>query len=282
MSSPRDAEFTVHLPTSPGALDQDEEFCTVEIDGERRHIRFHEYAEIYQVPGLYEHLFYDLLGCTSPSVVVSLLADELRKADIDPADLVALDFGAGNGMVGERLRDLGVSTIVGVDLLEEARDAALRDRPEVYEDYIAADVTSLTDEDRRRLSRWTFTCLLCVAALGFDDVPPPAFATVFNLIAPSGWLAFNIRARFAATGSDQTGFSALLRRMIEEDVVRELARTRYTHRRSVSGEELPYVAVIARKQRDIPLDWLSQDAHAGPRSRAGQSAAVTRSAPTEA
>jgi len=84
VTSPPDAEFTVHLPTSPGALDQDEEFCTVEIDGERRQIRFHEYAEIYRVPGLYEHLFYDLLGCTSPSVVVSLLAAELRRADIDP------------------------------------------------------------------------------------------------------------------------------------------------------------------------------------------------------
>ena len=52
------------------------------------------------------------------------------------------------------------------------------------------------------------------------------------------------------------GISALLRRMSREGVVRELARTRYTHRRSVTGEALPYVAVIARKQRDIPPDWL--------------------------
>lgn len=256
MTSPPGAEFTVHLPTSPGELDQDEEFCTVEIRGERRRVRFHEYGEIYQVPGLYEHLFYDLLGCTSPSVVTSLLAAELRVAGVDPASLVALDFGAGNGMVGERLWNLGVPVIVGIDLLEQARAAAQRDRPDVYEDYLAADVTALCDADRERLGRWTFTCLTCVAALGFDDVPPPAFAAVFNLLAPSGWLAFNIRARFAATASDETGFSALLRRMSREGVVRELARTRYTHRRSVTGEALPYVAVIARKQRDIPPDWL--------------------------
>lgn len=256
MTSPPDAGFTVHLPKSPGELDQDEEFCTVEIDGERRRIRFHEYAEIYEIPGLYEHLFYDLLGCTSPSVVVSLLATELGSAHVDPASLVALDFGAGNGMVGERLRNLGVPTIIGIDLLDEARAAAMRDRPDVYEDYIAADVTALSSDDQRRLDRWTFTCLACVAALGFDDVPPPAFGSVFNRLAPSGWLAFNIRARFAASGSDETGFSALLRRMTGEGVIRELSRTRYTHRRSVSGEELPYVAVIARKERDIPLEWL--------------------------
>lgn len=258
MTSPPDAEFTVHLPGSPGELDQDEEFCTVEIDGERRRVRFHEYGEIYRIPGLYEHLFYDLLGCTSPSVVVDLLAAELRNAGDDPASLVALDFGAGNGMVGERLRGIGVRTIVGVDLLEEARAAALRDRPDVYEDYIAADVTALSDAGDDRLNRWTFTCLACVAALGFDDVPPAAFATVFNLLAPSGWLAFNIRARFAA-GSDETGFSSLLRRMTGSGIVRELTRTRYTHRRSVTGEELPYIAVIARKQRDIPLGWLDED-----------------------
>lgn len=258
MTSSRSAEFTVHLPTSPGELDQDEEYCIVEIAGRRRRLRFHEYGEIYQIPGLYEHLFYDLLGCTSPAVVVSLLASELRDAGVDPSDLVALDFGAGNGMVGERLRNLGVITIVGVDLLEEAKSAALRDRPGVYDEYVAADVTALSDAERQRLADRRFTCLACVAALGFDDVPPHAFATVFNLLALSGWLAFNIRDRFAAARSDETGFATLLRWMTDQGVVRELARTHYTHRRSVTGEELPYVAVIARKQRDIPVDELDR------------------------
>ena len=32
-------------------------------------------------------------------------------------------------MVGERLDELGIGEIVGVDLLAEARDAARRDRP---------------------------------------------------------------------------------------------------------------------------------------------------------
>ncbi|MGH3822900.1 MAG: methyltransferase, partial [Pseudonocardiaceae bacterium] len=47
-------------------LAQDEEWCEVVVEGERRRIRFHDYHEIYSIPGLYERLFYDTLGCESP------------------------------------------------------------------------------------------------------------------------------------------------------------------------------------------------------------------------
>ena len=33
--------------------------------GDRRRIGFHDYAAIYAVPGLYEHVFYDTLGMRS-------------------------------------------------------------------------------------------------------------------------------------------------------------------------------------------------------------------------
>ena len=53
-------------------------------------------------------------------------------------------------MVGEQLAAVGIDSIVGLDLLPEARDAALRDRPGLYEDYFAGDVTDL---DPRRPPR---------------------------------------------------------------------------------------------------------------------------------
>jgi hypothetical protein len=66
-------------------------------------------------------------------------------------------------MVGEQLAELGVERIVGVDLLEEARDAALRDRPEVYDEYLALDMTELEDEPRAALEAARFNCMTCVS-----------------------------------------------------------------------------------------------------------------------
>jgi hypothetical protein len=120
--------LTVEFPAGE-TVDQDHEWCLVRIDGKVRRIRFHDYAEIYTIPGLYEHLFYERLECCSPRTVVSLLEHELREEAVDRASLRGLDLGAGNGMVGEELTGIGVGSMVGVDLLQEAAAAAERDRP---------------------------------------------------------------------------------------------------------------------------------------------------------
>lgn len=245
-------ELTLPPRQAGGGLDQDEEWCEVEVNGERRRIRFHDYAAIYEIPGLYEHLFGELLECNSPDVVCGLLRDALHGAGIDPGTLSVLDFGAGNGMVGERLDDCGAGSIVGVDLLPEARDAALRDRPGVYDDYLAVDLSALTDDQRATLEAHDFDALACVAALGFGDVPPVAFAEAFNLVSSPGWIAFNLRERFL-DDEDAGGFGAFIARMFDEGVLEEHARRSYTHRISVAGEPLTYVAVVARKLRDVPL-----------------------------
>jgi SAM-dependent methyltransferase len=249
--------FELHMPPShAGAvLDQDEEWCEVEVDGERRRIRLHDYAAIYNMPGLYEQLFAETLECTSPEVVCDLLADEIEATDADPAAIAVLDFGAGNGMIAEQLARIGFTTIVGVDLLPEARAAALRDRPGLYADYRVLDFTALRAGDRMALKRHRFACLTCVAALGFGDVPQLAFAEAFNLVASPGWLAFNLRDRLLEE-EEPGGFGALIERMVAEGIIEERARRQYTHRVSIAGEPLDYVAIVAEKHRDIPLDWV--------------------------
>lgn len=248
-------DYVLHLPQkhAHGELDQDEEWCEIEVDGERRRIRFHDYAEIYEVPGLYEQLFADRLECDSPRVVADLLGQALRDAGAKPEQLTALDFGAGNGMVGELLGELSVGEIVGVDLLPEARDAAHRDRPGLYEDYYALDMTQLEPEQRRDLMRHDFDLMTCVAALGFGDIPPLAFAEAFNLVGSPGWIAFNLRDRFM---EEAGGFGALIARLFDEGILEECSRTQYTHRVSVTGDALVYVAIVAQKQADVPLDWV--------------------------
>jgi len=248
--------FALHLPPQHNGdgLDQDEEWCEIELEGERRRIRLHDYAAIFDVPGLYEHLFSEMLECSSPSVVCDLLDDELRNARVDPASLRVLDFGAGNGMVGEGLAELGAGSIVGIDLLAEARDAARRDRPDVYDDYVALDLSDMSGDERRELQEHDFNAMSCVAALGFGDIPPIAFAEAFNLVGSPGTIAFNLRERFL-DDQDPAGFGRFIARMFDEGVLEERARRSYTHRVSTAGEELTYIAVVATKLRDVPLAW---------------------------
>lgn len=258
----RNVDYAIHLPpaSARSELDQDQEWCEIEFQGQRRRIRFHDYAAIYAVPGLYERLFVERLECVSPTVVTDLLGAELRAAGVERGTLTALDFGAGNGMVGERLDELGIGTIVGVDLLAEARNAAYRDRPGLYDDYYSLDVTRLAPNQRRDLMRRDFDVMTCVAALGFGDVPPLAFAEAFNLAGSPGWIGFNIRDRFFEA-EDPSGLGGFLLRMFREGIFEERARERYTHRLSVAGEPLEYFAVVAEKHHDVPLAW-ARDAEA--------------------
>lgn len=257
MATLDNVDYALHLPPkhARGELDQDEEWCEIETsDGERSRIRFHDYAAIYNIPGLYERLFAEQLDCQSPRVVTDLLGDELRRVGLKPETLTALDFGAGNGMVGELLGELAVGEIVGIDLLPEARDAANRDRPGLYEAYHALDMTQLSPEHRRDLMRHDFDLMTCVAALGFGDVPTLAFAEAFNLVGAPGWIAFNIRDRFLEENCE-SGFGGLIARMFREGILEERTRTRYTHRVSVAGDALEYEAIVAEKHADIPLEW---------------------------
>ena len=242
-------QIEVYFPsTGDSRLSQDREWCRVVVDGAERTIRFHDYDEIYAVPGLYERIFYEHLECRSPAEVAGLLGEQMREAGEDPSELSAIDVGAGNGIVGEELRALGARAVVGVDILPEAAQAAERDRAGVYDDYLVVDLTDLGDADRRRLVAEDPNCLTTVAALGFDDMPPRAFEQAFELIAPGGWVAFNIKADFL-DGPDTTGFRRLVAQLIESGALEVQARRHYRHRLSMHGTPLDYVALVGRKHR---------------------------------
>jgi trans-aconitate methyltransferase len=248
--------FEIRFPSANGAqFDQDEEWCEVRLDDGWRRIRFHDYDEVYSVPGLYEQLFYDELKCDSPRTVCGLLKRQLEVSGYDASSLRVLDVGAGNGMVGEELqRELGVGTLVGVDIIEEAEMAAERDRPGVYDAYYTIDLTALPADIRSDLCERQLNTLVTVAALGFGDIPPQAFAEAFNLITDHGWVAFNIRDRFLE--EETSPFSRLIGRMLDEGVLERRAERRYRHRLSVRGEPLHYVAVVAEKHGDVSREWV--------------------------
>jgi SAM-dependent methyltransferase len=248
------ADYEVTLPTQASSdFDQDQEWCEIVVGGEKRRIRFHDYHEIYSIPGLYEHLFYELLECDSPRAVTELLGQQLRESGRDAATLRVLEVGAGNGMVGRELNELGVSTIVGVDIIDEARMAAERDRPGVYEDYLVLDLTEIPADTRRELEAKDFNCLVTVAALGFGDIPPNAFAEAYNLVEKGGLVVFNIKEDFIADG-DGSGFSRLIKQGLDDGALEIRSQRRYQHRLSVAGEPLYYVAIVAEKRADLPIE----------------------------
>ena len=141
----------IRLPKVEAGVDQHEEWCEIHERGEWRRLRFHDYAEIYRRPGLYEHLFYGMLACRSPERVSALLTEVCEESGVAPPDLRVLDLGAGNGIVGQRLRERGVEHVLGIDILPEAAAAAERDRRGVYDDYVVADLLELRPEVEARL-----------------------------------------------------------------------------------------------------------------------------------
>ena len=243
------------MPHVVEELDQDEEWCEVVVAGQKRKIRFHDYAEVFDICGLYEELFYDRLQCCSPSYVAKLLESVVYENGEDPGDFRVLDMGAGNGMVGDELTALGVESIVGIDILPRAKEAASRDRPNVYADYVVADLTNLPEMEEERLRRIDANCLTSVAALGFGDIPPLAFAKALDLIATDGWLAFNLKEDFVRERG-ACGFSRLIQRLNRDGYIRTMCYRRYQHRISIDGEPLFYVAVVARKLKDLDSDLL--------------------------
>ncbi len=230
--------------------DQDEEWIIVKRGNRQEKIRLHDYDDIYKIPGLYEQVFCQRLKCNSHRVVCDLL----EEARGDMTDCRALDFGAGNGMVGEEIAKRGGDLVVGVDILSEAKEATERDRTGIYDKYYVMDLDDPDDKDIEKLKQYDFNTLISVAALGFDDIPPKAFLNAFNLIQNDGWIAFNIKDRFLSN-NDDTGYKDIIAGICEDNLA-ILRKKRYCHRLSLSGKELNYIAIIGRKIKNVGLDEL--------------------------
>jgi SAM-dependent methyltransferase len=250
--------YNIKFPvTEPHQLDQDQAFFHV-VDGEREiSYRFHDYGAIYQHPGLYEQLFYQRLKCSSPKKICDILSKVLRDNHVEMTELRVLDLGAGNGMFGEQLHALGIARVIGVDICEQAHAACERDRPGIYDGYYVKDLCNLDEAGRQELAAWQIDCLSCVAALGFNDIPAKAFANSFNLVPPSGWIAFNIRETFLLE-SDTSGFSRLIKSLLVNDALEVHHLERYRHRISIDGRPLFYYALVGRKETDIPAHMMAE------------------------
>lgn len=238
-------------PADVRELCQDEVYFYLSDGKSKEKIRLHDYDRIYSIPGLYEQVVYERLKCQSPKTVADVLRYSVDQSQQRISELRVLDLGAGNGMAGEELKKLGVSRLVGVDIIPEARAAADRDRAGTYDAYYVMDFSNLSYDERDELKSWSLDCLISVAALGFGDIPAQAFLQAFNMLSKEGWVAFNVKETFLDR-SDDSGFSQLIRELIFSEYLDVYQLQRYRHRYSIEGEPLYYFALGGKKLGDVP------------------------------
>jgi hypothetical protein len=252
-------DYKVVYPEDACRLDQNEEFFELVTEECKKRLLIHEYEKLYEVPGLYEEVVYNRLQCDSPRMMCSMLEREIGpRMDVEKS-LRVLDFGAGNGMAAECLAEkFECKAMVGLDIIPEAKEAARRDRPDVYDAYYVMDLSQPSSDDLQKLDRWKFNALLTVAALGYGDIPTQGFINAFNLVEDGGLVAFNIKDRFMSD-DDDTGYRDTIQAMMGESF--ETFRVQnYCHRLSMSGEPLHYNAVVGRKLKDVPPEMIPSTA----------------------
>ncbi len=154
-------------------------------DGTIEEVALHDYARVYALPGVYEQIVQEDLGCRSPAHLAGMLAGALQALGRDPARTRVIDIAAGNGVSGEALRAAGMDVVLGTDLVPEARAAALRDRPGVYDEYLTLDLARLSAEQAEHVRSLDAGALTCVAPVGTraGTVPPEVIAAACRLLA---------------------------------------------------------------------------------------------------
>lgn len=207
-------------------------------------VHLHEYDRIYAVPGLYEHVVQERLRCRSPQVAADGFLRVLERLGLEPGPVAVLDVGAGTGAVGELLRDGGVARVVGVDALPAAREAALRDRPGVYADYLVGD---FSDDGalRTALRPYALGGLVSAGAFGGTHATPRALTNALAVLPAGAPVAFTIDERWMDT-SDPDGFGATVDRLVADGELDVLERERFQHRVTTTGEPVFYELITAR------------------------------------
>jgi hypothetical protein len=228
--------FDLRLDPQPGA--QDEETLVVTLDGREETMRLHEYDRVYSVPGLYDEVL-RRLEYASPAKVAELL---FSAPGIDPGAVRALDLAAGNGVSADPLREGGIGELVGLDLIPEARDAALRDRPGAYAEYVAGDVgapglaAGLVEAHR-------LNALVCAG--GISHIPVEAFAAGWGAFPGGSWLVATAAEDMA--DPDAGPYGRFFAGEVAAGRLHDVHTERFVHRRAMSGDPIEYTALRARR-----------------------------------
>lgn len=244
-----DTDFKIRLPEDVHYHAAGEEYFFLTQNGQEKKVMLQDYKTLYSIPGFYERLAYDYLNYKSPSVLFSMLKEQLKHNNMPASGLNVLEIGAGSGLMGKKLKALGVASITAIDIIEDAAAAAQRDYPGVYETYYVEDMTDLSESTTNRLKNSNFNCLVCCSAL--SHIPADAFTGIFNLVSPESQVAFNI---LTTDWEDKSanGFTSRHPWVKSPEIFQLYDQQSYLHRTRTNGSAIDYVALTGIKKNQIP------------------------------
>lgn len=210
-------------------------------DGRVQELHLHDYEQVYSLPGVYEQIVQERLGCRSPQQLAEMLGAAVDRLGWRRQDVRVIDIAAGNGVSGAALAAAGLHPVLGTDIVPSARAAALRDRPGVYDDYRTLDLLAVSDAERASLIDLRANALSCVAPVGElrSELPPLALRAAAALLEPDALVVY---MHDPADGEDVVTADSW-----GPDVrAEELERTRYLHRYTVNGAPFEMFGVVWR------------------------------------
>ncbi len=236
-------DYEVEL--QPGRDQTEESLLVRHADGTTECFRLHEYDRVYAVPGLYEEVVQRRLHSASATILAERLVTCAAEAALEASQLAVFDLGAGNGVSGEELRARGVGTLVASDSIAAARDAALRDRPGLYAEYLVGDTDDLPQVGEL-IRAHELNCLVAAGALGLGHISAGSFHRLWSAFAGEAWFAVSVNEDLAQPGASDFGdYLAELER--HGDWGEIVLRERFRHRLTMAGDPIHYVAIVARK-----------------------------------
>lgn len=238
-------DYEVELDGSAGRNQEEEALVVRFEDGREERMRLHEYDRVYAIPGLYEEVVQRQLECYSPRVLADALIDAAQSESVVAADLRVFDLAAGNGVTGEQLAQRGVTELVGSDNAPVAREAAERDRPGLYSEYVVGDIDD-TPQLLQLVGSHQLNALVCAGALGLGHITAASFDRLWSAFPPGALFSTCLHEDLAEPdGSDFGEYLAQLDAGEEADI---LSRERFRHRLLMNGDAVHYVAVAVRKR----------------------------------
>jgi predicted TPR repeat methyltransferase len=140
-----------------------------------------EAAQLYaQWASTYDEDVFGAFGVTGSARIAELLVGALT----DPAQPV-VDLGCGTGAVGQRLAQLGVTTIDGIDLSPEM--LAVAERTGVYRNLTIGDLNDIPDHLDA-----TYAASVSAGTFTSGHVGPGAVPRLMELLRPEGIVAWVI------------------------------------------------------------------------------------------
>lgn len=189
-------------------------------------ISHQESQELYNIwarMGTYDKL------CLTPETKYKNAHDQLIAGVLSlfphDRDVRILDVGAGTGIIGERLRDIGFRNVDGLDASAEMLKAA--EQKGVYKRYIHG---IFTDEPIAGIADDTYDLIVMCGVCGPGAVPVEAFQEAVRIVKPNGHIVNCLRAEYLETCPEYRGrWEPFVSRLTEEGKWRLVEQHRYAN-----------------------------------------------------